>query len=54
MARKIIVKRTVRYTAPVIRVTRSGKLFCNNCGCWNTVTVGMKNPVCGRCDWPLA
>lgn len=50
MARRTI---RVKVKRPVVKVTRSGELYCNNCGRWNRATVGQKNPYCGHCGWRL-
>lgn len=44
----------IKITRPAIKVTKSGRLFCNHCGTWNQAHVGMTNPICGRCGKPLA
>jgi len=49
---RIPIKVTVKQ--PTITVTKSGRLYCNNCGRLNQVSAGLKNPICGNCGWRLA
>lgn len=42
-----------KHTRRIVRVTKSGRLFCNYCGRWNRVHAGMVNPICGYCKNPL-